>query len=243
MPAIPLTMKTLAVDSSLAVGSVAALSGDRLAERALPLPGEHAKRLAGALVEVASLLGWSPGDVELLAVVRGPGSFTSLRVGVATVKAMAWATGAKLLGVSGFEVIAWRAARAGGGSTDVSTARPIEIAYDAGRGDVYAATARPEPSSPSGWSVGPAAILPAGDWFAALPRAAVVSGPGLELLAGRHDERPDLRIAPRECWTPTAAAAGAIALVRFAAGEADDIAGLVPDYLRPSYAQEKDARP
>lgn len=235
-------MKTLALDSSLAVGSVAALSDGRLAERALPLPGEHAKRIAAALVEAANLLGWSPGDVELLAVVRGPGSFTSLRVGVATAKAMAWAAGARLLGVSGFEVIARLAARAEAGSPTAAAARPIAIAYDAGRGDVYAATAAPDPSSPSGWSVGPAALLPAADWFAALPPAAAVAGPGLELLAGRHETRPDLRIAPRECWTPTAAEAGAVALLRAAAGEADDPAALVPDYLRPSYAHEKDAR-
>lgn len=235
-------MKILAIDSSLAVGSVAALADGRLAERALPLPGEHAKRITGALVEVASQLGWSPGEVELLAVVRGPGSFTSLRVGVATAKAMAWAAGAKLLGVSGFEVIARLAARAEVGSPTAAAARPIEIAYDAGRGDVCAATAVPEPSSPSGWSVGPAAVLPAVDWFAALASGAVVAGPGLELLAGRHDTRPDLRLVPRECWRPTAAEAGAIAVLRVVAGEADDPAVLVPDYLRPSYAHEKDGR-
>lgn len=239
-------MKTIAIDSSLAVGSVAALAGGQVAERALPLPGEHAKRIAGAVVEVANRLGWSPGEVELLAVVRGPGSFTSLRVGVATAKAMAWTAGARLLGVSGFEVIARRTSRsaaAGDGAMDRVGGPLIEVAYDAGRGDVYAATASPDASSPTGWSVGPAAVRPAAEWLAALPSSALVSGPGLELLAGRLDGRPDLWIAPRECWTPTAAEAGAIALLRTAAGESDDVAGLVPDYLRPSYADERGPLP
>ena len=107
-------MKTLAIDSSLPAGSVAALSDGRISERQLPEAGTHARLIAAALVETSAAVGWTPADAELIAVVRGPGSFTGLRVGLATAKAMAWAGGATLIGVSGFEVIARRTAAASG---------------------------------------------------------------------------------------------------------------------------------
>jgi tRNA threonylcarbamoyladenosine biosynthesis protein TsaB len=170
-------------------------------------------------------------------VVRGPGSFTSLRVGVSTAKAIAWATGARLLGVSGFEVIARQAARfVGAGSM------PIEIGYDAGRGEVFAATATPDAASPSAWTVGPASLLAAGDWIATRPQGAVVSGPALDLLVDACAARGDLRIVPGPARAPSAAEAAAVATLRAAAGEADAPHSLLPDYLRPSYVQENDPR-
>ena len=77
-------MKTLAIDSSLAAGSVAALADGQVAEQPLPVTGEHARLLAAALDAQARRLGWTTATAELIAVVRGPGSFTGLRVGVAT---------------------------------------------------------------------------------------------------------------------------------------------------------------
>jgi hypothetical protein len=54
--------------------------------------------------------------------------------------------------------------------------------------------------------------------------------------------RPDVALAPAAFREPSAAAAGRIAVRLAAAGVADDPATLVPDYLRPSYADEKHAR-
>lgn len=228
-------MKTLAIDTSLAVGTVAALDGPRLAVRPLGPPGEHARLVTAALADAAAELGWLPRDAELVAVVRGPGSFTGLRVGVATAKALAWTTGARLVAVSGFELAA-RAARA---ATDWPAA-PIHVAYDAGRGDVFAATVLPATTSPSGWATGPAALVPLADWIDALAAGALVSGPALDAeTCERHlASRTDLHVAPPGARVATAAAAGRVALLLAAAGHADAPAALVPDYLRPSYAEE-----
>ena len=227
-------MKTLAIDTSLAAGSVAALAGAARAE--LPLAaGDHARILAAALVEVSAALGWAPRDAELVAVVRGPGSFTGLRVGVATAKAVAWAGGARLVGVSAFDVVARRTARALPAHDG-----PVAIAFDAGRGEVFAATATADPRSPTGWSVTPGSLAAAATWLGSLPAGACVSGPALAtpgtmIPAG-------IVVAPPEAWLPTAAEAGAVAVLLAAAGRCDDPAALVPDYLRPSYADEKHAR-
>lgn len=224
-------MKTLAIDTSLSVGSVAALEGAAIAEAPLAA-GDHARLLAPALVDVAGRLGWAPRDAALVAVVRGPGSFTGLRIGVATAKALAWAGGARLVGVSGFVVVARRTAQ-----TLPDHDGPIAIAFDAGRGDVYAALATPHPADPAGWSVSTAALVPAGDWLAALPTGTCASGPALAAAAVASPA--GLRVAPRHAWFPSAVEAGHVARLLAAAGRGDDAAALVPDYLRPSYADEK----
>lgn len=225
-------VRTLAIDTSGAAGGVAALDGGRVAELTLDAPGDHARLVAAALVEVAGRLGWAPRDAELVAVVRGPGSFTGLRVGVATAKAIAWTGGARLLGVSAAEVIARRAAR---GMVPCPT--DLAIAFDAGRDEVFACAATADAASPTGWAVGPGTLVNAADWIASLPAGSHVAGPAataraVELLAR------GVVVAPADTPPSPAAAAGAIALLRAAAGETDDPALLVPDYIRPSYAEE-----
>jgi len=230
-------MKTLVIDTSLAVGTVAALDGDRISQRSLPTAGEHARLLATALVDVAAALGWRCGDAELVAVVRGPGSFTGLRVGVTTAKALCWTVGSRLLGVSAAEAIAAGTAAAVGRHD-----APVAVPFDAGRGDLFVSVVVPDPRSPSGWTVASGGLVTARDWLAGLAADTLVGGPGLAVLAAAFAARPDLVVAPPEAWLPAAAEIGRIARLRAAAGEADDPATLVPDYIRPSYAEEP-ARP
>jgi tRNA threonylcarbamoyladenosine biosynthesis protein TsaB len=233
-------MKILAIDTSLAAGSVAAIdpttSPWREAARGLGQPGEHAQRLAPALRDVAADLGWKPGDATVIAVVRGPGSFTGLRVGVTAAKAACWTTGARLVGVSGFELVAGLTA-----ATAAAGRGPIAIAFDAGRGEVFAATAHGDADAVGGWRISPAALQPAAAWLDSLPADALVSGPALETLAEAAEARR-LAVAPREAWFPSAGAAASLALARAAAGSFDDPHTLVPEYSRPSYADEKAAR-
>jgi tRNA threonylcarbamoyladenosine biosynthesis protein TsaB len=118
-------MKTVAIDTSLSSGSVAAVDGERVAEVRFSPAQAHAKRIAAGLAEATAELGWSIAEADLVAVIRGPGSFPGLRVGIAAAKGIAWAGGMRLVGVSGFEVIA---AAVGGGE-------PIHVAFDAGRGE------------------------------------------------------------------------------------------------------------
>jgi tRNA threonylcarbamoyladenosine biosynthesis protein TsaB len=227
-------MKTLAIDTSLPTGAVAALDGDRVAVRSLPTAGEHARLVAAAIEAVAAELGWRPADAGLVAVVTGPGSFTGLRVGVTTAKAVCWATGARLVGVSSYEVIARATAAAGG-----PTGTPVNVAFDAGRGEVHAAVVTPDGQSPSGWRAGTGGIRAAHDWLASLPAGSRVTGPGLAVVADALPTRPDLVVAAWPAATHLVIELGRIALLRAAAGEADDPAALVPDYIRPSYADEK----
>lgn len=228
--------RTLAIDTSLPAGSVAAVAGDRRAERALAAAADHARLVSAHLAAVAADLGWRVADAELVAVVRGPGSFTGLRVGVTTAKAIAWTTGCRLVAVSAFEVAAALAIRPA-----EADAAPLEIAFDAGRGEVYAATVVAAPESPVGWLVGPAALRAAAEWVATLPDGAVVAGPAVVGLGPLLAGRPGVGVAGVDAGSLPAVAAARIAGLRLAAGTADDPATLVPEYLRPSYADERRA--
>lgn len=232
-------MRILAIDTSFGSGSVAAVDDGGAVERSLGPAGSHARVLTAALAEVAAGRGWGelgdlkPGDV--IAVIRGPGSFTGLRVGVAAAKALAWTIGARLVGVSGFEVLARRAARLPGWDE-----APISIAYDAGRGDVFSALATPVAE---GWTIGPPSLAPLDAWIESLPHASRVTGPALDMASELITARTDLALAPQEVRYPAAAEAAAIARVRAEAGDVDDPHTLLPDYLRQSYAEERKPLP
>lgn len=228
-------IRTIAIDTSLSAGSVAACDGAARAARELGPAGEHARLVAVAIAAVTAKLGWTPADAELVAVVRGPGSFTGLRVGVTTAKAIAWATGGRLIGVSGFEVLAAETGRVMS-QHDTGIRRPLAIAYDAGRGEVFAAVG--EPATEGGWRAGPGALLPAARWIESLPPGCVVTGPALATLAERVTAAGHT-LAPEHAWHPSALAAALLAIPRAAAGAVDSPAALVPEYLRPSYADER----
>jgi tRNA threonylcarbamoyladenosine biosynthesis protein TsaB len=225
-------MRTLAIDTSLATGSVAAVDDAGAVSLPLGPAGDHARRLMPLLVEAAVARGWRLRDVELVGVVRGPGSFTGLRVGLSTAKAIAWSCGARLGAVCGFEVIARRTAALAG------TIEPVAIAFDAGRGEVFAATARSADATGERWLVETPVLRPLEEWLDGLPAGCLTSGPALQRSADRIADGP-LRLAPAAAWVGDALDAARLARMAAAAGAWDDPATLVPLYLRPSYADER----
>jgi tRNA threonylcarbamoyladenosine biosynthesis protein TsaB len=94
----------------------------------------HGQRLPADLMRVLDQADASLGDVGLLAVAAGPGSFTGLRVGIATMQGLAFAAGLRIVPVSALDALA-RAAADG--------TRPVAAWMDAQRGQVYAALYAP----------------------------------------------------------------------------------------------------
>lgn len=228
--------RAIAIDTGLAEGSVAAVEGERTAVVRFSPAQAHARRIGAALVEAARALGFDVADADVIAVVRGPGSFTGLRVGIAAAKGIAWASGIPLVGVSAHVAVA--------GAVGPS-APPVHVAFDAGRGDVSAALVVPDRSSPCGWTIDSERLLAAGEWIAGLPAGATVSGPALDepALAGPLAARDDLVLVPPELRRPCAVRVARLGAALAAAGRTDDPAALLPDYSRPSYVQENLPRP
>jgi tRNA threonylcarbamoyladenosine biosynthesis protein TsaB len=132
-------MLVLALDTSAAGGSAAAIrvDGERsiVVERAGDGTRSHGQRLPVELMDVLREAGATIEDVDRLAVAVGPGSFTGLRVGIATIQGLALARSLPVTPVSTFEALAWQAR----GSTGA-----IAAWVDAHRGEVFATLLAPD---------------------------------------------------------------------------------------------------
>src|SRR5206468_351809 len=86
--------RLLILETSSQAGQVALAAGERLlGVRRLDEARRHARDLAPAVRELLVEQGWRPRDLHGVVVSRGPGSYTGLRVGIMSAKALAYATG------------------------------------------------------------------------------------------------------------------------------------------------------
>lgn len=128
-------MKILALDSSTLTGSAAVLDGGVvLAESTARVRAGHAEQMLPLVQEVLARAELTLAAVDLLAVGVGPGSFTGVRIAVATAKGLALATGLPLWGVGSLDALAEGAWALGEGV--------LVAALDARRGELFAAAWR-----------------------------------------------------------------------------------------------------
>ena len=101
-------MKILGVDTSTPIGSVALIDGDNVvAEHTLDIVQAHSSRLMPAIDSVLKWGDITVDDLDGCAVGIGPGSFTGIRIGVATLKSICYAVDKPIIGVSTLEAIAY----------------------------------------------------------------------------------------------------------------------------------------
>ena len=101
-------MKILGVDTSTPIGSIALIEGDNLiAEHTLDIVQAHSSRLMPAIDSVLKWGNITVDDLDGCAVGIGPGSFTGIRIGVATIKSICYAVDKPIVGISTLEAIAY----------------------------------------------------------------------------------------------------------------------------------------
>jgi N6-L-threonylcarbamoyladenine synthase len=189
--------------------------------------------------ELLATAGRDIGQVGLVVTGRGPGSFTGVRIGVATAKGLADGLGAPAVGAVTLDAIAWGLA----GSTGV-----VGVVGDAMRREVYGVRYRLVDSGVERIDeygvAAPADVAAA--WAAAVEPPTLLVGNGLakyaELFAAAL---PDAAIGPEAAWRPTAAGLFAAARESMAAALADPAAHpaaiVLPLYTRLSDAEEAEA--
>jgi tRNA threonylcarbamoyladenosine biosynthesis protein TsaB len=221
----------VAVESAGEPASVAlARGGEPLAVRALPSVRPASETLLPTLLALLAAHSLAPAEIDAFAVSIGPGSFTGLRVGVATVKGLAFG-GARVAAVPTLGALAAQgAARAPG--------LPVLALLDARRGEVYAAGyGAGEPlASPR---FGPAVFQPEAlaERAAALGARLVVVGPELEGVERVLRERLGEALHRLPGVAPDAGWVARLGARMLAAGGGVDAAEIAPLYVRRAEAE------
>lgn len=224
MPPILLTIQTAAPAGGLAIAD-----GERLlAEINLDVRQTPTEWLLQSVEDLLFKTGIDRKALDGIGVVRGPGSFTGLRVGLATAKGLAMATGCPLVGLSSLQCLAMQLP---------FTALPVCAMLDARKQEVYAAFYRWESGFPhpvvAECVVKPETLLAdiAGEALFVGTGARVYRSLIVRQLAGRAHFAPDF------LNLPGAGAAAALALHEWRCGRTFTAEQLMPVYLRPSEAE------
>lgn len=193
----------------------------------LPRQQRSAQALAPAMSAALAEAGWRAQDIQLVAVTQGPGSFTGLRVGVASAKAFAYAVGAEVIGVNTLEAIAAQAPLGCGETWAI---------LDAHRRQLFVARFRLHETELPEETV-PTSVRDIDAWLAEYSPSQFVAGPGVSRIAARLPV--GAKVVDPTIATPRASTVGLVALRRFTQGERHDLWSFVPIYYRPSAAEEK----
>lgn len=225
----------LAIETATRVCSVAlARGGELIAERSNSDARLHSERLLPLIDALLASAEVKLADVGAFALSIGPGSFTGLRIGLATVKAFALGDARPVAAVSTLAALCASAEDAGKGEGS-----PVAALLDARRGAVYAAcVSRAGISHPDVLSD---CVLTPPELAAKLPRGArIVVGEGAqEGAAALVALRPDLACLVLPALGASAASVARLGAALLAQGAARDAAELVPTYLRRAEAEAR----
>ncbi len=224
-------MKVLAIDTSTSYLSVAICNEDGLiAERSLPFPMKHSSSLMPLIADCLKRANLPIEVIDGLAVSLGPGSFTGLRVGVATMKGLAFATSKPIVGVLTLDVLAENIAR---------TTHHICPLLDAKRDQVYASFYKYRGRKLK--RLTDYLVIGIDDLLKKVRAKTIFLGDGLlDYRDMIQKKKRDLAIfASRDLWFPRASIVARYGLERLKAGRVDRAHDITPLYLRPPEAQEK----
>lgn len=212
-------MLILSIETSGKNGGVALARGDAhsfelLGESAIA-QGEYSAQLMPQIVALLASAGITKRELEVIAVASGPGSFTGLRVGIATGKALAEALDKPIVTVSVLEAVAANAQQAG---------ERVAALLDAGRGEAYFGLYGAETVDEM---IVKAEELPGR--LAGLPQAAAIVTPDEKLAA--------IFSGATLVQRPGAADIARLGLAKLLRGEAAPVAELDANYIRRSDAE------
>lgn len=228
-------MKILALDTSSQHFSLAITDDKKvLALKTVKNDRALSSKIIPSLEALYTKAGLAPQEIDGIAVGLGPGSFTSLRVGVATVKGLAFALKKPLVGVPSFDSIARQVSH--------EDEDQICVVCDAKRGLVYAALY--EWKSGSQARVSDFLLLDLEALLATVHGKTVFTGDGLLIYQeeiAKTGRRKGSKFKPffldEKFWYPSAKGIAELAAARFQKKESDNINTLVPLYLYPQDCQ------
>lgn len=227
-------MKILAVDTSSMIAAVAVKEGNTLLGEYILNDGHtHSQKLIPMIMELMSGLGLQPTDIDVYAASIGPGSFTGLRIGVVTVKSMAYAVNKPVVGVPTLDALAYNLPPGDKLICPIIDARNMQVytafySWDEGiftRKSDYMAVAVQELS----------------EKLKDIKKQCVFTGDGVlvhkELLKSLMGEK--VFFAPGNLLLQKASSVAELGLLKFLEGQYEKPFDLTPFYLRKPQAERK----
>lgn len=219
-----IAIETAGLYGSVAVAEVTTEACQIVASKSLRRDARSAQTLAPAMQSLLEGVGWEPTSLAAVAVSVGPGSFTGLRVGVATAKTFAYATGAAVLGIDTLDALSEAAPQPAGAE---SSLWPV---LDAQRGELFTAHFAAKQGS---WERDEPTQRLTREALAERASAGdLMIGPTAETLA-------ELGAFGTLNAVPNAAAVLAVAWREWKSGAVGNAFALAPAYHRLSAAEEK----
>lgn len=223
-------MLFLGMDTSTTCGSIALAEPGKLhAEWSLNVPKTHAGRLLPDIRHLVEAAGKELGQIDGVAVTTGPGSFTGLRIGLATAKTLALVTGKPLVGISTLDVLIENTACFEGLLCGI---------LDARRGELYTALYRKDAKGNTKrltdyMSVSPQRLLEK------IGEPVLFVGDGVEGYRNQLQEGSchPVRFAPPECNVPRASILCRLASMKFSLQGGTPAGDLEALYVRASDAE------
>ncbi len=223
-------MKILTIDTSTTACSAALSDGEKIsAEFVLDTDRTLSKQLINQIDSILRGSGLTVDDLDGFGVALGPGSFTGLRVGIATVKGLAVASDKPVVGFSSLAMLAM--------NLPWSSYQVCPM-LDARKNEVYAGLYQCE-SNPVIMS--PDCVTSPADFLDNIVETTVFLGSGAVRYRPMIESRLGNKavFAPFYCNTPRASAGAALAFHAFLQGKSTVLDQLNPVYIRPSEAEIK----
>ena len=224
-------MRILAIESSAVTASVAILEDDTLvAEYTINHKMTHSQTLLPMIDEIFSMVQLKPDDVDVIAVSKGPGSFTGLRIGAATGKGIALALDKKMVAVPTLAAMAYNL---------YGDSRYICPVMDARRKHLYSGI-----YTFDGEKLVTVRDVNLAEELVGLDGQVVLVGDGVDVAGDVLKEQLGDKciLAPAHIKTQRAGSVALLAKQMADNGQYTDADGLKPDYLRPSQAEREKAQ-
>lgn len=227
-------MKILGIDTTTKFLSLGLYDNNKIYEYNLELYRKHATLLTVTIKRVLDALGWQPGDIDYFACGSGPGSFTGMRIGLATIKGLAWSLNKPALGISTLDILARNAASL------YATVVPI---IDAKRNLIYC-SAYKKAKSGSLKRITPYMLLTEKDFFSKIKAKhnIAILGDAVNLYKQKLlTLLPHAAILDRDYWYPKPRHIIALALERIKESKLHSPFKIKPIYLYPKECQIKNS--
>ena len=224
-------MKILALDSSAVVGSVALCEDTRMvAHYTLNTGNTHSQTLLPMIESALMSAEWEIDDLDLLAVSQGPGSFTGVRIGIATVKGLAFGKNIPCAGVSTLEALAYNLRYYNGILCPVMNARRAQV-YNALFACENGVLTRLCPDRAI-------SIAELDEELAGMDQPVYLVGDGYDITLDGL-EKTSVVPVPDELRYQSGYSVALCGFAAYKRGEAVDDTTLAPVYLRPSQAERE----